>query len=114
MAFLALFAVLLMSNAVDGSGTGTVTKPPAGVTARARLTITRFVPLTVVGRGFKPDERVTVSTDSARKRVVANRAGVFNVRFATSGRCNSTTVVALGSKGSRAVVNFAQLLCVSP
>jgi hypothetical protein len=76
--------------------------------------VTRISPLTVSGRGFKSGERVTVSINGAgRRQVVATRAGAFSVRMG-GGRCNGGTIVAVGSKGSRAAANFSQLLCVAP
>lgn len=85
------------------------TKP----TARATLTISSMQPLEVIGRGFKPGERVVVSTGTKRKSVTANSRGRFVVRFAAL-RCAGGTIVAVGSKGSRASTRPPRILCIEP
>jgi hypothetical protein len=83
--------------------------PEAG-TVRATLMITGTRPLSVLGSGFKAGERVRVSMSSARRQVTAGRRGRFTLRFSANG-CNGATIVAVGSKGSRAVVNYSQFVC---
>jgi hypothetical protein len=121
MVFLAILGVIIGlalfngGGAAPGTSTGPVASPPKSVNARPALAVTRISPLTVTGRGFKSGERIALTLNGAhRKRVVATRAGRFNVRMGGAGRCNGGTIVAVGSKGSRAVANFSQLLCVSP
>lgn len=121
MVFLALLGVIIgltllnVGGAAPGSSTRTVVSPPKSVSARPVLAVTRISPLTVSGRGFKSGERIAVSMNgTGRKHVVATRTGTFNVRMGGAGRCNGGTIVAVGTKGSRAVANFSQLLCVSP
>jgi hypothetical protein len=121
MVFLALLGVFLgftlfnVGGTIPDTGLGdVVTAPPKSASLRATLSVTRISPLTVSGRGFKSGERVTVSMNAMRKKVIATRTGTFNLRLGGTGRCNGATVAAVGSKGSRAVVNFSQLLCVSP
>ena len=42
-------------------------------------------------------------------------SGTFVVRMGVSGdRCNGMTVVATGSKGSRAAFNFSEVVCAAP
>jgi hypothetical protein len=123
MFLLALLAVVLLPYAlfnVGGSipeeaGTGTVLKAPsAAPAARPALKLTRIRPVTVRGTGFKPGERVSVRLEARRQAVTASRAGGFTVRFGQTATCAGGTIVAVGSRGSRAVANFAQLLCVEP
>jgi hypothetical protein len=120
MVFLALLGVVLGltlfngGGAAPGTSTGPVLSAPKSVNARPALAVTRISPLTITGRGFKPGERIAVTMNGVgRKRVVATRTGTFSVRMGV-GRCNGGTIVAVGSKGSRAVANFSQLLCVAP
>jgi hypothetical protein len=117
LALLGIFLGLTLFNsgaAVPEHGSWSPYTPPTGVTARPNLSVTRISPLTVSGRGFKNGERVTVSLNgTGRRQVVATRTGTFSVRMG-GGRCNGGTIVAVGSKGSRAAANFSQLLCVAP
>lgn len=80
---------------------------------RATLTVMDMHPLEISGRGFKSGERVVVSTATSRKSVTANASGRFVVRF-TSLKCAATTIVAVGSKGSRATTRPPKILCVEP
>jgi hypothetical protein len=88
---------------------------PKGTTSngRASLSLRSLRPLTVLGRGFKAGERVRVS-GAGVKRVVASRRGGFAVRMAYQDPCASLSITAVGSKGSRASLNFSQLLCAAP
>jgi hypothetical protein len=80
---------------------------PVGL-ARAHPTInvTRVIPITVTGAGFKAAERVLVVVRSPaihRKTVTATRRGRFTVTFrSAAGKCASIHVLATGNKGSRA------------
>jgi hypothetical protein len=82
--------------------------------ARASLRLSSMRPVTVVGSGFKSGERVRVSGVGARRTVFASRRGGFVLRMHHADRCASLTIVAVGSKGSRASLNYSQLLCVEP
>jgi hypothetical protein len=61
----------------------------------------------VRGLRFKAWERVTVTVDGGKrgtKRVVASRAGAFQTEFRiVLGRCQTATIRATGSRGSKAV-----------
>jgi hypothetical protein len=80
---------------------------PGGV-ARTRPTIdvTRIIPITVIGSGFKAGERVRVVVRSPavhRKTVTASRRGRFTARFRSgAGKCAAIRAIATGDKGSRA------------
>jgi hypothetical protein len=95
----------------------TSTPLPKGApsTGRASIMFTSLRPLTIAGRGFKAEERVSVRVSGeGSKRVVASRRGAFVVRFPYQGNCPSLSVIAVGSKGSRASLNISHLLCVEP
>jgi hypothetical protein len=112
---LVLLALLLYPSflSADGATAESGKATPMAALGRPTLVITNLEPLSVAGRGFKPGERVTVRFESRRKATTATRAGRFVVRFANTS-CDGGTIVAIGSKGSRAVANFSPLLCVEP
>ena len=115
MLLLALLALLLYPSFVtaEASRTESGKSTPTTVTGRASLAITSLEPLTVTGRGFKAGEQVTVRFQSRRKATTATGTGRLVVRFAGL-NCSGGTIVAVGSRGSRAVANFSQLSCVAP
>lgn len=126
MAFLALVAlVVALPLYTFGSAEAETTTPeavPAPSTplqksttsnGRASLSLRSLRPLTVLGRGFKSGERVRVS-GAGLKMVVASRRGGFVVRMAYHEPCASLTITAVGSKGSRASLNFSQFRCAAP
>jgi hypothetical protein len=84
-----------------------VVAAPGGL-ARTHPTInvTRVIPITVTGAGFKVAERVRVVVRSPaihRKTVTASRRGRFTVIFrSAAGKCASIHALAIGNKGSRA------------
>jgi hypothetical protein len=113
MAFFLLVAVLALSALTLPVASAT----PANTTGRAAVEIVQISPLTVAGRGFKPKERVRVTANGGRKSVTAGRRGRFEVALPAANTCNGVFVVAVGSKGSRASVTFAQfsdILCLEP
>jgi hypothetical protein len=130
LAFLAIaLAAALLVSATMGAetlvpGGGSANKKPSGAimaspAGRARLLPVSLAPLMLKGSGFKAGETVTVrSTDNAvksRRTVKATAAGTFVVRMGTSAdRCNGGTIVAVGDKGSRASLNFSQVVCAAP
>lgn len=120
MAFFALilgfFALLFNSvEAVPTSGVGEVLQVPAApAKTSARLTIKRVRPVVIVaGSGFKPRESVRL-TGAVTMRVRASARGTFTIRVRSADPCGDLTLRAVGSKGSRASVQFAQLLCIEP
>ncbi len=80
---------------------------PGGL-ARTHPTIdvTRTIPITVKGSGFKAGERVRVVVRSPgihRKTVTATRRGSFTAIFrSAASKCASIRAIAIGNKGSRA------------
>jgi hypothetical protein len=104
---------LLVVLITFGLGGAAQEERAAPATTRATLTVMDMSPLAISGRGFKSGERVAVSTGTARKSVTASASGRFVVRFGTV-RCAATTIVAVGSKGSRATTKPPKILCVEP
>jgi hypothetical protein len=84
-----------------------VATTPSGL-ARTHPTIdvTRIIPITVIGSGFKPGERVRIVVRSPgvrRKTVTASRRGRFTAIFrGGAGKCAAIRAIATGNKGSRA------------
>jgi hypothetical protein len=80
--------------------------------ARPELAIVSTSPLTARGRGFRPNERVELIATGAgveSKTVKASARGGFTARFRLkpSGR-DSAAVQAIGSRGSRAMIDITQ------
>jgi hypothetical protein len=83
-----------------------VVAAPGGV-ARIHPTIdvTRVIPITVRGSGFKAVERVKLVVRSLgvyRKTVTATHRGLFTAIFRRGSKCASIRVLATGNRGSRA------------
>lgn len=76
---------------------------------RATLKLASLAPLVVAGAGFGRSERVvlTASAPNAQRTLalVSRRNGSFTARFRLRlGRCAPLTVRAVGSRGSRAIL----------
>ena len=72
-------------------------------------------PLTVEGTGFHPQEKVTVVAEGMQSQRVpaqADSSGSFVAILEKVDACDSITVTATGSKGSRAEFNFSQIVCM--
>jgi hypothetical protein len=86
--------------------------------SRATLKLSKGMPLTLRGAHFLPSERVrvTVSGELRRtKHVAANGSGVFLVSFQTAyDRCSGLLALAVGARGSRAMLKMPQLGCPLP
>lgn len=109
----AVFAAFNLGGTTPSSGTGTQVPMVPATPGPATLSVTIMRPLTVTGRGFKRGEAVRVTAAGIVRRTRASRSGTFTVRFPgqTDG-CAIGTVVAVGSRGSRAALNFSNILCV--
>jgi hypothetical protein len=100
-------ALVVVVSAAVAAGVG-----PSGSAgssaAKPRLRLVDGAQLVIVGRGFRSAERVnvTASISGARagKTLVADGQGTFTARIRTGPACGPMYVVAVGSKGSRAVV----------
>jgi hypothetical protein len=107
------FAAFNLGGTTPSTGMGEVVPVPKSQpqSGQATLSIRAFNPVILRGSGFKPDERVRI-TGTMRKTVTASKRGTFTTRLGANAQCASLTLVAVGSKGSRASLNFSQLLCV--
>jgi hypothetical protein len=116
IALAAVFFSFVLVN-VGGTVPGTGLAPKAqkartAVSGRPYVMVTGTKPLEGTGRSFKAGDRVSVRTAGKRKATTAGSRGRFVVRFAGQSSCNGGTIVAVGATGSRASVNFSQLLCL--
>jgi hypothetical protein len=83
-------------------------------TRRADLEVRGQNPLAVRGTHFRAHERVRLAVKGrgSRLSVKAGAHGTFLAVFKNIVGCDSITVVAQGSKGSRASVNLSQIVCL--
>ena len=109
MLLVALVIVLLTTGLEPASESSPA--PAAGT--RPALRITGLNPLSVAGRSFKVGERVVLSVGRRRRGATATTRGRFLVRFSRA-RCIYGTVVAVGSRGSRASVVVPHTVCFQP
>jgi uncharacterized protein (DUF58 family) len=84
-----------------------VVAAPGGLArSHPTISVTRMVPITVAGTGFKAGERVKVVVRIPavyRKTVTASRRGRFTATFRiASGKCIAVRALATGNEGSRA------------
>ena len=91
---------------------------PASPATRAHLRVLARDPLTVVGSGFHPNERVTVTAIVGGKHVAKVRAstsGRFRVRFrhVRAKRCLSYVISARGALASLAILSVRSA-CAPP
>ncbi len=115
LALLVFFGSTTLFNvggSVPGTGLGEVQRAPAA-RSTAQLTIKRVIPMAIVaGTGFKSGELVRFSGVPV-KQVRASAKGTFTLRLRID-PCSSFSITAIGSKGSRAGVNYSQLYCAAP
>jgi hypothetical protein len=98
-------AIALLAAVAVGCSTGSaVGGSDSSTSSKASLQIVRKSPLTVRGQGFRAGEGVRVSASGQTWRVRANPGGTFVLTIGSGGRCNSTRLLAVGSRGSYAVV----------
>ncbi len=88
----------------------------ATTTRQAHLVPTSGNPLRVRGTGFVPGERVQIKVTAGSKRVGrklrASTRGSFVVTFKRVRACEGPTVVARGSRGSRASFTISEIACL--
>lgn len=117
-----LVASLLASVAVVAVATGGAASAAEGGRAlyvKPRLAVLDLTPLTVRGYSFKARERVTVTLDGGKrgtKRVQATRQGRFTASFSVAPviGCQTVTIRAVGSLGSRAFRQVPRPDCREP
>jgi hypothetical protein len=107
---------LAAALALAASGCGQAAEPSGSRTTAARpsLAPVQQQPLTVKGTGFQPGEQLQLTAKglrSSRARATADGAGAFEATFHGLKQCDSVTVVAVGSKGSKARFNLSQIAC---
>jgi hypothetical protein len=92
---------------------------PSGTTktaaARAQISPVQQQPLAVKGTGFQPGEKVTLAAKGLRSShatATADGSGEFEATLRGLKNCDSVTVTAVGSEGSRAEFNLSQIACV--
>ena len=87
----------------------------AGTGATPRLHLVSDAPVVVAGAGFRPYERVRLLVSApgpSTRGVRAGRLGRFRVALRVSmPRCGGLVVQALGSRGSRAMVDRTSTDC---
>jgi hypothetical protein len=115
-AALALVALALGGCGHDPSaGSSETTGTTTGTASRAQISVQQQQPLVVKGTGFQPGEKVTLAAKGLRSShatATADDAGQFEATFHGLKNCDSVTVTAAGSKGSRAEFNLSQIACV--
>jgi hypothetical protein len=83
--------------------------------ARPQISASSQSPLTIDGTGFRSNERVRIVVDGggaeAWENTHASRRGRFRVVLNGVKGCDSLTVSAAGSKGSRASLNVSSYVC---
>lgn len=82
--------------------------------ARPHLLPVGQSPLRVKGSGFRPNEPVRLEAAGMRTTRLSTRAdaaGTFVATLKGIDGCDSVTVTATGSKGSRASFNLSQIAC---
>jgi hypothetical protein len=112
-AALALVALAAGGCGHDPSASSSRTTDTAA--ARAQLSPVQQQPLVVKGTGFRPGEKVTLSAKglhSSHATARADDSGEFQATFHGLKNCDSVTVTAVGSNGSRAEFNLSQIACV--
>ena len=100
-----------------GSSATTETTATEPTAARAQISPVQSQPLEVKGTGFQPGEKVALSAkglQSSHTTARADGSGEFEATFHGLENCDSVTVTAIGSRGSRAEFNLSQIACVDP
>ena len=116
-------ALALVALAVGGCGHDPSAGPPATTetaaakttASRAQITPVQPQPLEVKGTGFQPGEKVTLSAKGLHSRhttATTDSSGEFEATFHGLENCDSVTVTAVGSQGSRAEFNLSQIACI--
>ena len=116
---MALIAIAAGIGAVVGQSSDSSSRTERPHAAeRPRLAPYAQNPLSVRGTGFRPHERVRVAVKGVEAPETltarASAKGVFFVGFRHVSGCDSVTVTASGSKGSRASFNLSQIACIEP
>jgi hypothetical protein len=116
---LALASAVVFAIAVVSSGASAADGGPSPIAAKPGLMVFQLSPLTVRGYSFKARERVTVTLDGGKQgvhRVQATVRGTFSTSFKSVRllRCQTVTIRAVGSLGSRAFRQVPRPDCRQP
>jgi hypothetical protein len=106
--------VAVLALAASACGQAADPSGPKTTAARPALMVVQQGPLTVQGTGFQPGEKVRLAAkglQSSLADATAGAAGTFEASFDGLKECDSVTVTAVGSKGSRAEFNLSQIAC---
>jgi hypothetical protein len=108
-----LLAVLALAGAACGQQTSMHGNSKT-TSAKPTLAAVQQQPLTVQGTGFQPGEKVRLAAKglkSSSTSATADADGTFEATFHGLKECDSVTVSAIGSKGSRTEFNLSQIAC---
>jgi hypothetical protein len=108
-------AALLLVATACGHSSGSSEPARDVTTIRPALAPIGQSPLTVTGTSFRPHEKVMLAAkgaQSASAKVTADESGSFTASFHGLKACDSVTVTAVGSKGSRTEFNLSQIACI--
>jgi hypothetical protein len=114
LAAVVLVAAAALIATVVGQTSSSSHEPKA---ARAQIAPMGQNPLTVKGTGFRPGERVRLVVKGSQGAALTAKAGPdgsFVAAVRGLNGCDSVTVTAAGSKGSRASFNLSQIACIAP
>ena len=111
-------SLALATVALAATACGHTATPPEPAASkkpgRPQLAPTDQSPLTVKGTGFRPHEHVLLAAKglkSSRAEATADFSGSFIASLKGLKACDSITVTATGSKGSRTEFNLSQIVC---
>jgi hypothetical protein len=116
LAAVVLVAIAALIATVVGQTSGSSSREPKAV-RQAQIVPMAQSPLTVKGMGFGPGERVRLvvkGSEGGALTAKAGKDGSFAAAFRGVNGCDSVTVTAAGSKGSRASFNLSQIACIEP
>jgi hypothetical protein len=105
------FAVL--ATIALGCGAGTA-DGGSDAPRKASLQVIRQAPMTIQGRGFRSQESVRVSAAGRLWHSKTGARGSFVLTLRGANRCTIVRVVAVGSRGSRAVLRILPLRSCGP
>jgi hypothetical protein len=91
-------------TAVGGSETAT----------KASLQVIGHAPMTIQGHGFRARESVRVSAAGRQWRLKAGPRGSFVLTLRGANSCRIVRIVAIGSRGSRAILRIMPLRSCGP
>jgi len=106
-------AIPLLATVAIGCTAGTAVGGSETAT-KASLQVIRQAPMTIQGLGFRSNESVRVSAAGRQWRPRASTRGSFVLTLRGTNRCTIVRVVAVGSRGSRAVLRILPLRSCGP